>query len=312
MPNPVIIFGAGASHDSISSRVGNAGSGSRQPPLTAGIFENRFDNFLRRYPALASSAAQIRSEIAAGKSLEDFFSLMKISKKPHRIKQAEELSLYLQNIFQYVSGYTVTTDNYGHLINRILDVDMWAGATFITFNYDTLFDNALASAMSVNFSSTGDYIANPYRLAKLHGSWNWELKKGDELDKIEVVSGARGLKDIYPALTIPLSSGKNFFCPDDHLEKAKEALLETENLLIIGWKGEEEHFKKILKECIGKRRINLFIVSTTQKSATVVREKFDFINSHRALDETVFGGGFSHFLNGGDFDKVLSWMQFIS
>lgn len=53
--------------------------------------------------------------------------------------------------------------------------------------------------------------------------------------------------DYVPAIAIPTETKKNFEFPQKHLERMKAAIKETNALLIIGWRGAEEHFLETWK-----------------------------------------------------------------
>ncbi|HEY8744814.1 MAG TPA: hypothetical protein VIU62_17125, partial [Chloroflexota bacterium] len=106
-----------------------------------------------------------------------------------------------------------------------------------------------------------------YRLYKLHGSTNWEREVyGAELSPIGAAERLR-YTDSYalrgaaepgsikgatiPAIAVPTMTKKNFECPEFHLTSLDDNLYQITKLLVIGWRGMEEHF---LSRCRDVRR----------------------------------------------------------
>ena len=62
MSKPVIIFGAGASHDLVD--ISEAGfSSEHQPPLTKDLFHNKWERYLNRFELLKKLLPKIRENI---------------------------------------------------------------------------------------------------------------------------------------------------------------------------------------------------------------------------------------------------------
>ncbi len=142
----------------------------------------------------------------------------------------------------------------------------------VTFNYDTLFEDALAGT-EIFFRRMSDYIDNQSvcRLIKPHGSINWEiLVKGNDVpsagsplfnDDYLIDRAARlELTELYrlvgdhtgdgprrawwPALAIPTVSKSTFICPEDHLKAFRGLASQVTKILIVGWRAAEQHFLK--------------------------------------------------------------------
>lgn len=149
----------------------------------------------------------------------------------------------------------------------------------VTFNYDCLIESALKQEGAM-IKSLDDYITNPaFKLFKLHGSVDWgkpviapfdSVSKGrDQSDVIkELIGSAESIRlssDVqiinkqpgsmhasvpvfFPAIAIPVEKKSEFVCPESHLLHLKELLRETRRILLIGWRGAEDHFNQLLHE----------------------------------------------------------------
>ena len=150
----------------------------------------------------------------------------------------------------------------------------------VTFNYDTMLDPAMPT-VGLTIRGLKDYIAGAeYMLVKVHGSVNWahevespdfghldqdpdrfiqvmieqapELKLGQNFHytaQLPIFS-SKDSKVVIPALAIPVETktDSSFECPTDHLETLRAFLPEVKKILIIGWRGTEAHFLKLLKD----------------------------------------------------------------
>ena len=58
---------------------------------------------------------------------------------------------------------------------------------------------------------------------------------------------------LYPALAIPLATGKRFEMPSDHIQAFRSALPEVDKVLTIGWAGKEGHFLAELADGLPSR-----------------------------------------------------------
>jgi hypothetical protein len=49
-----------------------------------------------------------------------------------------------------------------------------------------------------------------------------------------------------PALAIPVVTKSNFVCPQAHIDHLEQLLPKVEKILVMGWRGAETHFLKLL------------------------------------------------------------------
>ena len=72
-----------------------------------------------------------------------------------------------------------------------------------------------------------------------------------------------------PALSAPLASSAKFECPPAHLEHLRLVMTQSDLLLCIGWRGQEPHFQRLLRDTMGNPP-DLAVVSRSHSSATEI------------------------------------------
>jgi hypothetical protein len=181
-------------------------------------------------------------------------------------------------------------------------IDQILGATpertlFVTFNYDTLIEDALG-IHGVKFDHLEAYINRDPRFAlyKLHGSVDWArlhyvgannrdsrhqlIDKAGQLQEPQQGTGYRIWHSIdtdlregglvgLPAIAIPLQQKTTFECPQEHISHLAEQLPKVRKILAIGWRGMEQHFTSLLKERLGNAMQKLHVVSKGEGDATM-------------------------------------------
>lgn len=185
----LIIFGAGASYD--------LGKPESVAPLTDDIFGN--EHALRCYQGAEKLRPELLTARRMGTSLEEFFD-----EKWEEIRRTGDRDLlaclinfqyFLQFQFRQISfDHANDTANNYHVILRLLKqlFEQNRGENFaiVTFNYDTLLENAIEHIFNWRYKSDFDYIFNgppesgqlkPVLLFKPHGSWNWIHELPDSL-----------------------------------------------------------------------------------------------------------------------------------
>jgi hypothetical protein len=177
MSKTVIIFGAGASYDSIDVRL-NTVVDRYIPPLTDMIFDRRFDGYINQFPRVQEIIGQIRRFLNDKKgTLEDYFTLLKNNVRTEFQQiQLIELYLYLATLFNGISHnyapMSAVNTNYVALVRYIKEHEL-NNVDLISFNYDLLLDNAYRKVFNRKFNNIHDYISGPVKLFKVHGSVNW-------------------------------------------------------------------------------------------------------------------------------------------
>jgi hypothetical protein len=177
----MVVFGAGASYDSSPDHLAPANEDIR-PPLAQELFT------LRRINAQAASGIpkslllidqlrHLQPETSVEQELEKLRDRAK--DYPEGKRQLVAIQFYLQWVIsqtqyewnQYIHHLT----NYRTLLGQIDRHRNGESVCFVTFNYDTLLEEAFTSLASpaMSFSSLNDYVSGGYKVIKLHGSVNW-------------------------------------------------------------------------------------------------------------------------------------------
>jgi len=178
----------------------------------------------------------------------------------------------------------------------------------ITFNYDTLLDIAFSAVLREPLKTIDAYIKNEtaYKIFKPHGSVDWlhevtnagknTLDSAEKLEwtknyakgsikYIEVADNKAFIQtegegifvpldhDYVPAIAIPTETKKTFEFPDEHRDEMIATIKETTSLLIIGWRGAEQHFLELYETNADPTKLKLLqIVSTNPKSASQIEQ----------------------------------------
>lgn len=311
-----IILGAGASFDFTYD------NNSGRMPLTRDLFHAEHNSILRKY----QGAYDLSSDILQYSDIEDYFQkqwakIMRTYNVP-LLRQLISTQYYIHDLFFTLSGKLSNTqkNNYLKLValahEYILETQD-ALIPIITFNYDTLIEEALSRQLGYYFTSTHDYVNFTNRnimLFKPHGSCNWarkfkrgqitggpgQLKEISQLaakiytenrnlhdiyknigDEIEVVTGKKNPAVdehlYYPSLLIPYRDKDEFSMPSMHTGILRHMLSSVDELLIIGWKGTEEYFRNMLKHSVGGKAAKITLVEPNKLAA----EKF--ITDYKAI-----------------------------
>ena len=180
-------------------------------------------------------------------------------------------------------------------------------AMIVTFNYDTLLEKSLERSHNYSFDSMDDYIdlSRRFIVFKPHGSCNWIRNIDVEFCKTLHPKGEPSMenlhRDIYrnqvslgrlmqhlaeditllpphnlwsnyyfPQLLIPYKTKDSFVMPETHTIAMETFLGQVDSIFIIGWKGAEEKFKKLLGEKLGNKKILVRYVNN--KDDTIEKE----------------------------------------
>lgn len=340
----MVIFGAGASYDSVPSiPILAEDEHEDRPPLANQLFDTRqiFSRAMARFGRCLPIVPYLQArDTPVERVLEKLRE--EAAEYPERHRQLAAIRYYLQyalwdlqhrwdNVAQGVSNYKTLIDQ----------IQRWRRDSqqicLATFNYDTMLEAALPT-VGINIQNMNDYIANEdYKIIKLHGSINWAREivadiKGENPGSIcyNVIEQAADLaanpdaistdyriatgpligkvdgKVLFPALAIPVETKLSFECPEQHLNVLRECARKTTKLLIIGWRGMEKHFLALLAENL-PQGIPAVIVSgsAVEASNTLLRIGKARIIINSARPPLEFG--FSEFVVqriGDDFLKI--------
>lgn len=338
----MVIFGAGASFDSVrtyppGSNVpgGDTLNNFHRPPLANGLFENRplFAEAIRRFPECQPIVPRLRSlrDESLEAALQDLQA--KAEDYPRGQQQLAAVRCYLhyvlwecprlwREVAQGVTNYKTLLDQ----IERAHRSD--EPVCLVTFNYDTLLEDALAD-FGLLIESISDYTKKHpfYRVFKLHGSVNWAREVEIEIQNVnrehswtvirELIQRAAEMRvtdrymlagtlpigvvngrPAFPAVALPVEKKDNFECPQSQLEVLVALLPKVSKMLVIGWRATEVHFLGLLgNRLTGLRQgVTLHIVAGSNAEAEETK-----VRIHRALlnnqpNSSVDPGGFTDFL----------------
>jgi hypothetical protein len=320
----MVIFGAGASYDSVSSFTPNEfprQSIHSRPPLASELFLriDHFRNHLDVFPQCRPIITYLEPHGPGSLSVEEELERLQseTAGDADRISQLVAIRYYLRNLIkdcqQQWTSHAHGVSNYHSLWDQIRRA---TPVLAVTFNYDTLFENALTDA-GIVFRKMSDYITDPplCRLIKPHGSINWENMVESssiptvgriEVDDHYLISRAGTFKPskIYrlagdtgnsspatawwPALAIPTVSKSYFACPDDHLQAFRESAANVTKILIVGWRAAEQHFLKELVAAI-RRPVHVCAVCESEKAALEPLEQLKIAGIRGELESYPFG-----------------------
>jgi hypothetical protein len=295
----MVIFGAGASYDSCSSLSPPAADYQwPRPPLAKQLFLNvpTFRNVSKIYSVLQPLVPYLEEKENVEDILEEF--RVKAVTDAECRRQLMAIQYYLKGVIaRCQSEWTKQTygvSNYKTLLDQVRGCSR---VCFVSFNYDTLMEEAF-QGIRVPMASINDYIADSkYSFLKLHGSIDWQLwvRKLDtgvgdnELptdqatilaaptvgDRFIIEKGGKRPTitegEIYfslPAIAIPTVLKQTFVCPKEHVDALKRIIPDVTQIAIVGWRAGEKHFLNLLKSGLGNKPVKLIAACGT-KAATV-------------------------------------------
>jgi len=345
----LVIFGAGASYDSVPTYppgvqipTGNTLNFFHRPPLANELFANRpaFAEAVMRFPECQAIVPPLR--ILGDGSLEAAMQDLQSQAKeyPRRLQQLAAVRYYLQYIIWQCGvewrGVAMGVTNYKTLLDKIERVNRTnERVCLVTFNYDTLLEDALAD-FGLPIEKFEDYTkTHPlYRIFKVHGSVNWAriieneiqsqnpahawsvthewIRRASELrmtdDYVlckECPSAVFEGQPVFPAIAIPVEREKQFECPPYMLDELRALLPNVTKVLVIGWRATEEHFLGLLRAQI-RPGVRLHVVTAALKDSedSKVRICRALMNS-RPDYVTTSDKGFSGFICSGEAEEFL-------
>ena len=258
----LIILGAGASFD-ISTRLRtdqtDFDQGWRLPLANQLFSEERFGSIIRKHEHCANLFPRLRAGLKDGETLEKLLEELALESEKNmlRARQLIYLRLYIREVIDHqtnsVWDKTHTVTNYGELLEVI---ETWRSdngeqVAIVTFNYDTLINQALFALTGLHFRTFESMVQDPrYQLYKVHGCINW-YHRLHNWKQIQVGSQENPQwggflegeeSDSVPAIAVPTVHKSGFECPENHLFRLKHDLKEIDRLLVIGWRGADQHF----------------------------------------------------------------------
>jgi len=181
----LVVFGAGASYDSVPHRPLTHRNEFRLP-LANELFADRtrFSVWIQRFPTCNAVIPYLRQPSEGG-SVESELERLRTEAQANsnRIKQLAAVQFYLQSMLWECETLWNQEDargvtNYKTLLDQIESwrIESKEKVCLVTFNYDTMLEDALP-VVGIKIGDLPDYIAsNDYKIIKLHGSVNWAHK----------------------------------------------------------------------------------------------------------------------------------------
>ena len=303
----MVVFGAGASYDSIPSLPSHHNLHFR-PPLANQLFENR-DNFaavVKRFPKCQPIIPLLRHlppDLSLEQKLEELQN--EAAAYPERHRQLAAIRYYLHFMlwecdrgwFEQSRGVT----NYKTLFDEL---ERWRSqrkerVCVVTFNYDRLLEWSLPD-VGVTITTIADYVSGDcYKVFKLHGSVDWaravrtpiDVREGnvwhtaktmiDRAPDLDITNtfyrvedypiGVVGDQAVFPAIAIPVETKRNFECPPDHLEALRACIPEIDRLLLIGWRATEYHFLDLLIKHLQREIVGLVVTESPSSGEEIIQ-----------------------------------------
>lgn len=343
----MVVFGAGASYDSVRAipvlertMRKNDLRWQDRPPLADELFDSERGYFkevlndLKRCQPDVSSLQIIRSGSSVEKELEKLQNRAQNDLETARSLAAIRyyLHIVIWRCQQQWKKHTPGVTNYKTLLNHIrLYRQKLEDVCLVTFNYDTLLEDAAHELLRIEIGKPSDYIISHYKIIKLHGSINWGHEVETPLEKIassnpwdiinemidkitnlkfseiyrvvnDIPMASFGGKGLFPAIAIPVETKNQFECPDLHSHELETWIPYVSKLLVIGWKGAEENFVQQLAKNL-KNTPQGMIVSSGKASTKNLIENLK--QSGIPADFKFYGGGFSDFIVSPEMDEFL-------
>jgi SIR2-like domain len=327
----MVIFGAGASYDSCSSfppqNWPRDGTAWHRPPLAKELFLNlkRFREISKRYPKCQDLFPDLEACDNIEAELEQL--TRKADGNPRGKQELASVRYYIRDVIAECQEHWIElTDGVSNYKTLVNELRACGPVCFVTFNYDTLIEEALRSHY-VPIKSMRDYISDTrYKLLKLHGSIGWSnlveildperaLIPRTDLSPTELIdfapttrpsaifvtdgetTGVVSRQRLYPvpALAIPTISKSGFVCPKEHIDVLREILPSITKILVIGWRAAEQHFLQLLREHLTGSVRGVVVCGDSQEShKTAVKLAQEGIRG----DFVAHGGGFTDFIRG--------------
>lgn len=179
-PELVVLLGAGASHRAASDPLLVDRSVDSRPPLTTGLFSQRYVNILHGYPLAEQAAPKIRRALESGVMSLERYLRTELRDADHRTTTAQyqEIPLYLQHVLWDRSQPRAFATQPDNLTELVTDTLRAARVTFVTLNYDTILDRLLAAYDPIVGMDSYVRPDLEWALLKLHGSVDWGYRIG--------------------------------------------------------------------------------------------------------------------------------------
>lgn len=331
----MVIFGAGASHDSLARISADAAPDlDWRPPLANKLFDARWGEYIGQFRQAASLIVELERSNDVEGLLERFqndaetYPRLKVPLTAIRFY----LRSMISNCQRFWEDVTRGVTNYAPLLYRI-DRYVSGEKLLVDFNYDTLLEEALDSTIGLKIRSLSDYLKSNYLLAKPHGSTDWihritAPKFQPGLNMINaIIDNAQRLEispsieyslpppervvpsdPVIPAISIPVAVKSHYECPQEQEATLVQSFPSVTKVLVIGWRATETRFLKSFAEGIGKNRPRVFVVSRNGASAAQVlgtlRARLSEVNAEASF-VSPYPQGFSQAATSSELESFL-------
>jgi hypothetical protein len=201
----MVIFGAGASYDSVAARTPVAYPRYQylgqdvfsRPPLAKELFlpEGLFADSLDYFPECRPIIPYLRAADNLEHTLETLQNEAEADLE--RLRQIAAIRYYLQNVITQCGNQWQNVargmTNYVTLLDQLRRCRLEDPVLLVTFNYDKMIEDALSS-VGVAVNDISQYISHgAFKLFKLHGSVDWgrevetEISNLPNRDKMDIV-----------------------------------------------------------------------------------------------------------------------------
>lgn len=224
-------------------------------------------------------------------------------------RQLTALRMYLQEtLWESGHRWAAEANGATHYLELVDRLRKWSlstgqSVTFVTFNYDTMLDRAGGFDIPTPGNVSLDRYTSDetFRLFKLHGSVNWGrivnhtpppnlffsnarryvVQQAPALlpnpsDEYVLQSSLETLIDptqethlTVPALALPTATKDRFECPRPMVDQLVASLDKVKAVLVVGWRGQEEEFVKLLIQHGPKDLVVTVVTGATHRSETV-------------------------------------------
>jgi hypothetical protein len=314
------VIGAGASYGAYSEQKRMSGT-----PLTADLFGHpRFLESVTKATALTNLLEQARRSEGVSFDLEKSLASLILDPSEERLRELMDLRFAIHAIIRETSKI-----GFGPFSNPRMPTlyeDLWfrvreyfpkgAKAAFVNMNYDSMLDAAISLSEGIGKLSTLDScIMSPdWLLVHPHGSISWAYKVINdnqfgsregmisyapkiESFQIELTHLGQFFPEVpdshFPALALPATGSlekEKFVAPENHMKKLSDFVYDMDGLVVIGWRGLDQHINELLRDSLPSPLSFLHVVSGTQEGAQRTIEELKR-SGLCSKNEVAIGGG---------------------
>lgn len=316
----VVVLGAGASFDCLqedraddfsvrSSSLLHRPWREVRPPLTQDLVApgSIVMELADRYPMVRPLVDDLRERLGVvpgspngrADSLEEALRdyVARRDANPHVARHLAAFRFFLRDFLWLSTDYVMSSQftggitNYTRLVRHLYQ---WAAGVdghvcFVSFNYDTLLDQACADYWGLDLEDLDSYVSDRHAsLLKPHGSirWAWRVAEGPQLASSREAADHRiaegepdGAAEFplvtgqmpnhrnvsvptwpdLPAIALPVAGKSEFVWPKAHHDHFTSWQGSVRRLVTIGWRAAEPHFVDLLSPLIMNRHRVLLV-----------------------------------------------------